>query len=106
MLAIRATYIKYIFQKKEKQRYVSVGTVRMFIEPSAKYIKYQDVQHTISAYIKYQDVQHTVRAYIKYQDVQHTVRAYEGCWGGEARQSRGVISLDARSRPQSDTSTR
>ena len=28
------TYNKYIFQKKEKQ-YISVGTIRMFIEPSA-----------------------------------------------------------------------
>ena len=27
---------KYIFQKKEKQ-YIAVGTVRMFIEPSAKH---------------------------------------------------------------------
>ena len=38
MLLSKATYDKYIFQKKEKQQYIAVGTVRMFIEPSAKHI--------------------------------------------------------------------
>ncbi|CAL8365855.1 unnamed protein product [Arctogadus glacialis] len=33
----KATYNKSICQKKEKQQYISVGTVRMFIEPSAKH---------------------------------------------------------------------
>ena len=34
----KVTYnFKCICQKKEKQQYISVGTVRMFIEPSAKY---------------------------------------------------------------------
>ena len=36
-LLSKATYSKYICRKKEKQEYVSVGTVRMFIEPSAKH---------------------------------------------------------------------
>uniref|UniRef100_A0A8C5C5S8 Forkhead box N4 n=1 Tax=Gadus morhua TaxID=8049 RepID=A0A8C5C5S8_GADMO len=31
----KATYNKYICQKKEKQQYIFVGTGRMFIEPSA-----------------------------------------------------------------------
>ena len=29
--------ISYIYLKKEKQQYISVGTVRMFIEPRAKH---------------------------------------------------------------------
>ena len=37
MLLSKATYDKYIFQKKEKQQYIAVGTVRLFIEPSAKH---------------------------------------------------------------------
>ena len=32
-----STYNKLIRQKKAKQQYISVGTVRMFIEPSAKH---------------------------------------------------------------------
>ena len=35
-LSSKATYNKYICQKIEKQ-YIAVGTVRMFIEPSAKH---------------------------------------------------------------------
>jgi hypothetical protein len=33
----KVTYNKYICQKTEKQQNISVGTVRMFIEPSAKH---------------------------------------------------------------------
>ena len=36
MLLSKATYKKYICQKKENQQYIAVGTVKMFIEPSAK----------------------------------------------------------------------
>ena len=36
-LLSRATHNKSICQKKEEQHYISVGTVRMFIEPSAKH---------------------------------------------------------------------
>ena len=36
MLPTKATYNKSICQKKEEEYYVSVVTVRMFIEPSAK----------------------------------------------------------------------
>ena len=36
-LLSKATYNNYICEKKEKQQYISVGTVRMFIEPSAKH---------------------------------------------------------------------
>ena len=36
MLLFKTTYDKYISQKKEKQQYISVGTVRMFIGPSAR----------------------------------------------------------------------
>ena len=36
-LLYKATYNKDICQKKEKQQYITVGTVRMFIEPSAKH---------------------------------------------------------------------
>jgi hypothetical protein len=32
-------YNKYICQKKEKQQYISVGTVRMFIEPGARHFE-------------------------------------------------------------------
>ena len=32
MLLSKVTYSKYICEKKEKQQYISVGTVRMFIE--------------------------------------------------------------------------
>ena len=35
MLLSKATYNKYIRQEKEKQ-HIAVGTVKMFIEPSAK----------------------------------------------------------------------
>ena len=35
MLLSKATYNKYICPKEEKQ-YISVGTVKMFTEPSAK----------------------------------------------------------------------
>ena len=34
---IQSDYNKHIFQKKEKQQYITVGTVRMFIEQSAKH---------------------------------------------------------------------
>ena len=34
-LLSKATYNQYICQKKGKQQYISVGTVRMFIEQSA-----------------------------------------------------------------------
>ena len=37
MFLSKATHNKYICQKKVKQ-YISVGTVRMFIEPSAKHL--------------------------------------------------------------------
>ena len=37
MLLSKATYYKYICQKKEKQQYIAVSTVRMFIEPSAEH---------------------------------------------------------------------
>ena len=33
----KAIYSKYFCQKKEKQQYIAVSTVRMFIEPSAKH---------------------------------------------------------------------
>ena len=33
----KAIYNKYTWQKKEKQQYIAVGTVRMFIETSAKH---------------------------------------------------------------------
>ena len=36
-LLSKATYNQYICQKKGKQQYISVGTVRMFIEQSAKH---------------------------------------------------------------------
>ena len=36
MLLSKATYNKYICNKKVKQ-YITVGTVRMFTEPSAKH---------------------------------------------------------------------
>ena len=36
-LLSKASYNKYICQKKEKLQYISVGTERMFIEPSAKH---------------------------------------------------------------------
>ena len=35
---MRFTIYKSICQKKEKQRYISVGTARMFIEPGAKHL--------------------------------------------------------------------
>ena len=34
---IQSDYNKYIFQKKEKQQYNTVGTVRTFKEPRAKH---------------------------------------------------------------------
>ena len=37
MLLSKATSNKCICQKKEKQQYIVVGTVRKFIEPSAKH---------------------------------------------------------------------
>ena len=37
MLLSKDTYNKYICQREEKQHYFAVGTVRMFIEPSAKH---------------------------------------------------------------------
>ena len=36
-LLSEANFKKYICQKKEKQQYTAVGTVRMFIEPNTKY---------------------------------------------------------------------
>ena len=36
-LISKATYNKYICLKKGKQQYLAVGTVRLFIEPSAKH---------------------------------------------------------------------
>ena len=36
-LLSKAPYNNYICQEKEKQQYIFVGTVRMFIEPSAKH---------------------------------------------------------------------
>ena len=36
-LLSEATYNKYISQKKEKQQYITVCKVRMFIEPRAKH---------------------------------------------------------------------
>ena len=38
MLLVKATYNKYICQKKEKQ-YIAFGTVKIFIEPSAKHLQ-------------------------------------------------------------------
>ena len=35
----KATYNKFVCQKKEKPQYISVGTVRMSIEPSAKHFQ-------------------------------------------------------------------
>ena len=35
MLLSKVTYNKYICQKKEEEQFIAVGTVRMFIEPSA-----------------------------------------------------------------------
>ena len=36
-LLSKATHNMYICQNKEQQQYITVGTVRMFIEPSAKH---------------------------------------------------------------------
>ena len=36
-LLFRAIYNKYISQKKEKQEYIAVSTVRIIIEPSDKH---------------------------------------------------------------------
>ena len=36
-LLSKASYNKYICQKKQKQQYITVGTVRMFLEPSTKH---------------------------------------------------------------------
>ena len=37
MFLSKTNYNKYICQEKEKQQYISVGAVRMFIEPSDKH---------------------------------------------------------------------
>ena len=42
MLLSKETYNKYICQKKEKQQYIAVGKVNVFVEPSAKHLHNKD----------------------------------------------------------------